>query len=59
VSKDECEETVWNMEAEECHFKILMKLWGLAKELNLNPEELRNEFVVHYPNPSHSSSTCL
>ena len=32
-----------NKEAEEGHFKLLMKLVGLAKELNLKPEELKNE----------------
>jgi len=48
VSKDECELTAWNMEAEEGHFKILMKLWGWAKELNLKPEELRNELFSKY-----------
>jgi hypothetical protein len=32
------------MEVEEGHFKILMKLWGWAKKLNLKLEELRNGF---------------
>jgi hypothetical protein len=48
VSKDECEQTVWNMEAEVGRFKILMKLWFWAKELNLKPDELRNELFSKY-----------
>jgi hypothetical protein len=48
VSKDECEQTAWNMKAEEGHFKILMNLWGWAKELNLKPEDLKNELFSKY-----------
>jgi hypothetical protein len=48
VSKDKCEQTAWYIEVEEGHFKILMKLWGWAKELNLKPEEFRNELFSKY-----------
>jgi hypothetical protein len=32
------------MEGEEGHFKILMNLWGWAKDLNLKPEELFSKY---------------
>jgi len=43
LSKDEYDQTAWHMAASEGHIEILQKLWEWAKELHLNPEELRNE----------------
>jgi len=43
LSKDEHEQMALNKETEEGHFKLLMKLVGWAKELNLKPEELKYE----------------
>jgi hypothetical protein len=34
------------MAAREGHVEVLEKLWDLAKELQLKPEELRNEMLV-------------
>jgi hypothetical protein len=42
---DEYGRTAWIMAAEEGHFKVLMNLWGWAKDLNLKPEELKNELL--------------
>jgi len=36
-------QTACHMAAGEGHVEVLEKLWNLAKEVQLNPEELRNE----------------
>jgi len=43
LSKDDVDQTAWYIAAREGHVKVLEKLWYWAKELQLKPEELRNE----------------
>jgi hypothetical protein len=42
-SKGAFNQTAWHMAAREGHVEVLEKLWDLAKGLQLEPEELRNE----------------
>jgi hypothetical protein len=38
--------TAWHMAAEDSQVVILEKLWDFAKELQLKPDELRNEVLL-------------
>jgi hypothetical protein len=40
LSKDYKNETSWHKAARSGHVGLLVKLWDLAKELQLNPKEL-------------------
>jgi hypothetical protein len=44
-SKNKYQETAWHKAAEKGDVKLLEKLWGWAKELQVEPEELRNEVL--------------
>jgi len=46
LSKDKSKETAWQKAAENGHVILLEKLWDWAKELQLKPEELRNELLL-------------
>ena len=46
MSKDESKETAWHKAPEWARGEILEKLWNWAKELQLKPEELRNELFL-------------
>jgi ankyrin repeat protein len=46
LSKGAFNQTAWHMAVKEGHVEVLEKLWDLAKELQLKPEELRNELLV-------------
>ena len=46
LSKDECKETAWYKAADRGHLELLKKLWDWAKEVQLTPEELRNEILL-------------
>ena len=46
LSKDEYKKTAWHMAAESGYVEVLNKLWDWAKELQLKPEELRNEVLL-------------
>jgi hypothetical protein len=46
LSKIKHNETAWQKAVEICNVKVLEKLWGWAKELQLKPEELRNEMFL-------------
>ena len=46
MSKDRVNKTAWQKAAERGHIELLEKLWDWAKELQLNPEELRNELLL-------------
>jgi hypothetical protein len=46
LSKDEFNKTVWYMAEERVHVELLEKLWNFAKELQLKPDELRNEVLM-------------
>jgi len=46
LSKDESKETAWHKAPEWARGEILEKLWNWAKELQLKPEELRNELLL-------------
>jgi len=46
LSKDESKETAWHKAATWGHVEILSKLWDWAKELQINPKELRNELLL-------------
>jgi hypothetical protein len=37
--------TAWNKAAEKGRFEVLEKLWNWAKDVQLKPEELRNELL--------------
>jgi hypothetical protein len=41
-----CNKTAWHIAAESGHVEVLVKLWDWAKELQLNPEELRNQMSL-------------
>ena len=43
MSKDNSVSTAWHTAARGSHDKLLQKLWQLAKELQLNPQDLGNE----------------
>jgi hypothetical protein len=43
LSKDESDKRAWHLTARQGHVEVLRKLWDLAKELQLQQEELRNE----------------
>ena len=43
-------QTTWHMTAKRGHVKILEKLWDWAKNLQLKPEELRNELWLSKDN---------
>jgi hypothetical protein len=43
LSKNESGKEAWLVAARESHVKLLQKLWHFAKELQLNPQDLRNE----------------
>jgi ankyrin repeat protein len=43
LSKENSGKTAWHVAAGNGHIEVLEKLWDLAKEVQLNPEELRNE----------------
>ena len=43
LSKDRYGKTAWHKAAERGDVEVLQKLWDWAKELQLKPEELRNE----------------
>jgi 5-methylthioribose kinase len=45
VVKDKLHHTAWGTAAIGLHVEIIQKLWGLAKELQLTPEELSNEVL--------------
>jgi len=45
VVKDRFDQTAWHRAACRSHIELLEKLWELAKEINLKPEELRNEML--------------
>jgi CO/xanthine dehydrogenase Mo-binding subunit len=36
----------WHQAAEEGNFEVFMKLWNWTSELQLKPEELRNEVLL-------------
>jgi len=44
--KNKSKETAWHKAANRGHVEILKKLWHWAKELQLKPEELRNEVLL-------------
>ena len=46
LSKEKVNKTAWQKAAERGHTELLEKLWDRAKELQLNPEELRNELLL-------------
>jgi len=46
LSKDNLNNTAWHMAAKWGKFQVLEKLWEWAKELQLQPEELRNELLL-------------
>jgi hypothetical protein len=46
LAKDNQGQTAWHKAAEEGHVEVLNKLWVWAKELQLEPEELRNEVLL-------------
>ena len=43
LSTDSSEQMAWHMAAGEGHVKILEKLWDWAKEMQLKPEQLRDD----------------
>jgi hypothetical protein len=43
LSKDESGKAAWLMAASGSHVKLLQKLWHFAKELQLNPQDLRHD----------------
>ena len=43
LSQDMFNETAWHMAADNGHLEVLEKLWDWAKELQLKPEELRDD----------------
>ena len=46
LAKDHQGKTAWHKAAEGGSIEVLEKLWDLAKELRLKPEELRNEVLL-------------
>jgi hypothetical protein len=46
LCKGRFNETAWHKAAEIGNFEVLEKMWDWAKELQLNPEELRNEVLL-------------
>jgi ankyrin repeat protein len=45
LSKDNSGQTSWHKAALRGNFELLEKLWDCAKELQLKPEDLRNEVL--------------
>ena len=43
LSKDKFNQTPWHMAAESGHIEVLEEVWYWAKELQVNPEELKNQ----------------
>jgi ankyrin repeat protein len=50
LSKDKLNNTAWHIAVEANNFKLLDKLWEWAKEMQLKPEELRNELLLSKDN---------
>ena len=46
LSKDNNDQTAWHIAATEGHVAVLEKLWDWAKNLQLKPDELRNEVLL-------------
>ena len=46
MSKNIYGNTDWNEATRRCQVEILQKLWDWAKELQLKPEEIRNELLL-------------
>ena len=46
LSKDNYNRTAWHNTIKRGQVEVLKKLWDLAKELQLKPEELRNEVLL-------------
>jgi hypothetical protein len=46
LSEEFFNETAWRIAAEESQVVMLEKLWDFAKELQLKPEELSNDFSM-------------
>jgi len=46
LSKDNSSETAWHKTAESGYVEVLKKLRYWAKEVQLKPEELRNEVLL-------------
>jgi hypothetical protein len=46
LSKDNYGKTAWHNAARVGHVEVLEKLWEWAKELQLKPEELRNQLLL-------------
>jgi hypothetical protein len=64
LSKNNYKETVWHNAADSGQGEILEKLWSWAKELQLNPEKLRNEVLLsrtiireHFGTTQHKVAT--
>jgi ankyrin repeat protein len=46
LSKDRFDQTAWHMAADNGRVEVKQKLCDLAKELQLTPEELKNEVFL-------------
>jgi len=44
--KDNYGETAWHIAAETGKIEVLERLWDWAKELQLNPEEIKNDVYL-------------
>jgi hypothetical protein len=46
LPKNNYKETLWHNATESGHVEILEKLWNWDKELQLKPQEVRNEVLL-------------